>query len=88
MDYPADRQPTAEDWMRIVMLMLHAQGGEATINEVDRTGLDVRDWEVVTWKDPNSFAWKLRLWPREHGDAARAHSRGLPELDSTAQLEA
>lgn len=81
-------KPSAEDWMRIVMLMLHAQGGEATINEVDRTSLDVRKWEVVTWKDPNSFSWKLRLWPREAEDATRAHSRGLPELTSTPQLEA
>lgn len=84
----SDAKPSAEDWMRIVMLMLRAQGGEAAINEIDRTELNPLDWEIVTWKDPTSFTWRLRLWPREPDAAVRAHARGLPELSSSAQLEA
>ena len=74
--------PSAQEWMRIVMLMLHSQGGEATINDSSVLEFDARQWEVVHWKEPMSWAWRLKLRRRCEDDCMPVpHVHELPQRE-------
>lgn len=58
-----DRQPTANDWRRLCVLLLLQHGGETNVDEQLLTDMNGPDSYTVAWcKDPTSFSWKVRAF--------------------------
>ncbi|QOR55781.1 MAG: hypothetical protein YHS30scaffold324_13 [Catenulispora phage 69_17] len=56
-----DREPTADDWRRLCVLLLLQHGGETNIDDALLASMDKPEDYTVAWcKDPTSFSWKVR----------------------------
>lgn len=57
------RQPTADDWRRLCVLLLLQHGGEINIDDALIASMDRPEDYTVAWcKNPTSFSWKVRAY--------------------------